>query len=228
MIKLNIENKVIVINTHNINDKVLYKAQDLLVGYGFDVQKTKDTIQNWKDKVSKKCGVKFTPYSIQRGKQSGTYLNKRNILKLAGYVSYEFEDAVYEAFEELIIGNTEKALDIAASFVVTPELVTQINRQSEAVNAAIAIWDSKQEKPRGPRAYICIWSHITAKCVTGGSLESIKKAHGVTSLADYFIKTKHKEGIGAYLAITNMLVPLLKAGVDYYVIQDTFTSVLNQ
>ena len=221
MIKLNIENKVIVINTHNINDKVLYKAQDLLDGYGLDIQETKYTIKNWKDKVKSK-GVNFTPLElvVVKGKSGGTYLTKRNILKLAGYVSYEFEDAVYEAFEELIIGNTEKALDIAASFVVTPELVTQITKQSEAVNAAIAIWDTHNYPHRGPKAYTCIWSHIVAKCVTGGSLTSIKKAHGVNSLADYFIKTKHKQGIGAYLAITKILVPLLKSGVDYYIIKE--------
>ena len=196
----------------------LYSLNDLHRASGL-VGKLNDLVRH----LSEKAIRRFDVSRIKGGKYQGTYANEKGVYWFAAKVNEDFEDAVYEAFKLLVHGNTEKALDTAASFVVTPELVTQITKQSEAVNAAIAIWDTHNYPHRGPKAYTCIWSHIVAKCVTGGSLTSIKKAHGVNSLADYFIKTKHKEGIGAYLAITKILVPLLKSGVDYYVIKEALS-----
>lgn len=123
IITLVLTNKEITLSTHDVEGSQLYKAQDLLKGYGLDVQKTKDTINNWKRSLESK-GVNFTPLNV-KGKQGGTYLTKRQILKLAGYVSYEFEDAVYEAFEMLMDGNTEAAVEKALSVAVIHPVMMQ-------------------------------------------------------------------------------------------------------
>jgi hypothetical protein len=122
-ITLVLTNKEITLSTHDVEGSQLYKAQDLLKGYGLDVQKTKDTIQNWKKSIESK-GVNFTPLNV-KGKHGGTYLTKRQILKLAGYVSYEFEDAVYEAFEMLMDGNGNGAIEKALSVAVIHPVMMQ-------------------------------------------------------------------------------------------------------
>ncbi|WP_252178886.1 KilA-N domain-containing protein [Endozoicomonas sp. 4G] len=45
-----------------------------------------------------------------RGRSGGIWANRRDALKYAGYLSEEFEDAVYEAFENLMDGRTEAAV----------------------------------------------------------------------------------------------------------------------
>lgn len=96
MIVLRLSDKTIELNTYEVDGKQLYKAQDLLYGYGMDKEKVKYTIKNWVDSLNSK-GVNYTPLAV-KGKYGGTYLSKRYLLKLAGYVSHKFEDIVYEAF----------------------------------------------------------------------------------------------------------------------------------
>lgn len=123
MITLKLSDKEITLATHEVEGQQLYKAQDLLKGYGFDVLKSQDTVKNWKNSMESKQ-VDFTCYSL-KGKNGGTYLTKRQILKLAGYVSYEFEDAVYEAFEHLMSGDTESALEASLSVAVVHKVMLQ-------------------------------------------------------------------------------------------------------
>lgn len=111
IITLKLESKEITLTTHDVEDQQLFKAQDLLKGYGLDVEQSKNTLRHWKDMMESKVAG-FATLTF-KGKTGGTYLTKRQILKLAGYVSYEFEDAVYEAFEMLMDGNTKEAENIS-------------------------------------------------------------------------------------------------------------------
>ncbi|WP_068871002.1 hypothetical protein [Edwardsiella tarda] len=158
-IKLHVNGTTIELNTHEVNGKTLYKAQDLLRGYGMDSRKANDTIRNWKEslitkslrKLENSGTVEFTvPENgsvrenrvlgqtledeakakveallvvVRGGKHQGTYLTERQIYKLAGYVDGDFEDAVYEAFEALVHGDTEKALAITGSVAEIHEIM---------------------------------------------------------------------------------------------------------
>ncbi|WP_429049112.1 hypothetical protein [Aeromonas hydrophila] len=122
-ITLVLTNKEITLSTHDVEGSQLYKAQDLLKGYGLDVNEANKKMYNFtvsmKNKNPDFQGVSF------KGKNGGTYLTKRQILKLAGYVSYEFEDAVYEAFEMLMDGKGNDAIEKALSVAVIHPVMMQ-------------------------------------------------------------------------------------------------------
>ena len=123
IITLKLESKEITLTTHDVEDQQLFKAQDLLKGYGLDVEQSKNTLRHWKDMMESKVAG-FATLTF-KGKTGGTYLTKRQILKLAGYVSYEFEDAVYEAFEMLMDGNGNGAIEKALSVAVVHKVMLQ-------------------------------------------------------------------------------------------------------
>lgn len=88
MIILKLSDKTIELNTYEVDGKQLYKAQDLLYGYGMDRKKVSNTISNWKismetDSSLSQVVVVKNGYSEKRG----TYLDKTYILMLAGYIS---------------------------------------------------------------------------------------------------------------------------------------------
>ncbi|MFL1802322.1 hypothetical protein ACJW8F_13155 [Plesiomonas shigelloides] len=123
VITLKLTDKEITLNTHCINDAKLFKAQDLLKGYGYDSKKSSNTLSNFLISMKNKS-LDFQVVSFS-GRSGGTYLTKRQILKLAGFVSYEFEDAVYEAFEALSEGRISDAIAVADA-VITSEKVHEL------------------------------------------------------------------------------------------------------
>lgn len=122
-ITLKLSDKEITLSTHDVEGSQLYKAQDLLKGYGLNAEQSKNTLRHWKDMMESKV-ADFATLTF-KGKHGGTYLTKRQILKLAGYVSYEFEDAVYEAFEILMDGNANDAIEKALSVAVIHPVMMQ-------------------------------------------------------------------------------------------------------
>lgn len=80
---------------------------------------------------------KFSVFK-KRGKHGGgTWVNKRGLLAFAAYCSREFEDAVFDAFDELTKGNTMQAAAIAESVAVSPELLEKHDATRKAMNDAI-------------------------------------------------------------------------------------------
>lgn len=118
-ITLNLRGNLITLATHMVDGKELYKAQDLLVGHGMAVEECENTLRNWSKVMNRKLCQNGKVWEVTKktGKNGGTYLTKREILKLAGYVDYDFEDAVYEAFELLTEGKTEEAQKVASLVV---------------------------------------------------------------------------------------------------------------
>lgn len=173
MIQLQLEDKTITLNTYDVEGKTLYKAQDLLRGYGFDYGKTKTTCQNWTRSMELKV-VNFTTLKVN-GKNGGTYLTKPQIFQLAGYVSYEFQMAVYEAFEQLLLGNTQEASNIAGRVAIDMELVAKADKR----------WKEYAK-----------WCNVTFKSVHpqyGGNLTRlvVNKALGVSKASNVKGKTDH-------------------------------------
>lgn len=123
VITLKLTDKEITLTTHAVNGEQLFKAQDLLSGYYTDRKKAANALAHWV-KIMKSKLLNFSVVSIQ-GKTGGTYLSKRNICKLAGYVDYAFEDAVYEAFEALSEGRTDDAISVVDR-VITSERVHKL------------------------------------------------------------------------------------------------------
>jgi len=193
----------------SLND--LHKASGLTGQLG-------DLVKNLSEKQLRRYGV----LKVNGGLNRGTYANEKGAYWFAAKVDEDFEDAVFNAFHAVANGDTAKAVDVVAS-VVPDELIRRAHDASKQLNYLIPLWDQKQDKQRGSRAHIIIWDYIVCKTTTGGTLKSIKDAHGVSSLADYFEKSKNKEGLGAYLALANMLIPLLENGIDYYLLKKIFT-----
>lgn len=155
-----------------------------------------------------------------RGNTGGTYLTEDMVYKLAAYVDKGFYDAVFKAFAALVRGNTNEALDAAAQVAISKELIDKIDKYVTAIQNEIPIWDGKQSKQRGKAAFTIIHNHIIAKTCAGTTATEVKKFSSATSLKEYFIKNHHVSGLGAYLATLKLVLPMLKGGVDYYLIKD--------
>ncbi|HHG3075743.1 TPA: hypothetical protein ACPVXB_005069 [Vibrio parahaemolyticus] len=130
-ITLQLNNKEITVNTRDIEGQELYRAQDLLQSHYENSKDLSTTLKAWVKRLKFQLGVvdsngslllsaeeskiKLTRNGVvnKEGRNGGTYLTRDNLLKLAGYVSYEFEDAVYKAFGLLVEGKTEEARSIA-------------------------------------------------------------------------------------------------------------------
>lgn len=202
MIILKLEDKTIELNTHDVEGETLYKAQDLLTGYGLTVEQSKQKLKYW---TNTKC-KKFTPLKV-KGSKGGTYLDERHIIKLAGFIDDEFEDSVYEAFKELVNGNHEKALDVALSVAVPVGLINKEKALREEMNDLI------KEKLGGGHNY-SNYSKLACKAVSGYIPSELT---GKTDSAfSYIVTQKHVEGAGAYIATLEMIVISLKAGLSYH------------
>ncbi|OEC29961.1 hypothetical protein [Vibrio cholerae] len=224
---LKFEDKTVTINTHDVGDQTLYKAQDLLKGYGMDTETCESTMRNWSKIMNRKLcqnGKVWDPVKA-KGKQGGTYLTKREILKLAAYVSEDFEDAVYQAFEAAANGDGSRAVDIATSKVITPELLNKLQFWTPLLHKEITVWSNRNKK--GKFGYTQIYNHIINKCVANIYTKELKKSHDVKSMKDYLIKQNNVEGLGAYIAMCEMLVPLLQANADYDFLKKLFIETPN-
>lgn len=218
MIVLKLSNKTIELNTHEVDGKQLYKAQDLLYGYGMDKKKTSNTISNWKISLEGKL-LENQVVNLQ-GKNGGTYLSKRYLLKLAGYVSYEFEDSVYEAFEELSNGEIQKASNIVESVAVSQELIDKAFAMEDALKVAINNWKGDKERTFQAK-HICIRKHILSKTLTGNpNIKELREMFDGKNFVDVFRKLNHKVGLTAFIETTNIIIPMLEADLSYYVIKD--------
>ena len=124
------KDKVIVVKVTEINNEALYKAQDLLQQYGLNVKQVGNKLSNWNISMKSKL-LDFKVVKLE-GRNGGTFLTKRQLMKLAGSVDFHFEDAVYEAFELLREGELLAAAKIADS--------TQL--ESKAFSAWLVMEDS--------------------------------------------------------------------------------------
>ncbi len=125
MLTFNFKDKSVTVDTHAIEGQMLYKAQDLLRGYGFEGRKVANTLTNWKISVHDSKLLENSSILIS-GRNGGTYITKRNLMKLAGYIDSSYEDAVYEAFEALIEGRSQDASNIAGTVSIDLAFADQV------------------------------------------------------------------------------------------------------
>ncbi|WP_429104336.1 KilA-N domain-containing protein [Aeromonas allosaccharophila] len=152
---------------------------------------------------------KFSVFK-KRGKHGGgTWVNKRGLLAFAAYCSREFEDAVFDAFDELTKGNTMQAAAIAESVAVSPELLEKHDVTRKAMNDAI--------KAKGidmcGNAYGNFY-RLACKAATGYVPSVLTGKNG--SAKDYIKQVSSAPCMNALIACMETITMGLKVGLDYH------------
>ncbi|EKO5175868.1 hypothetical protein P0J00_003450 [Vibrio vulnificus] len=214
---LKFEDKTVTINTHEIEGRTLYKLNDILKQYNPNkLQKPYDLTKS----LTKSQSEFYHFHNLKGGKYAGSYMNQKGVIWFASKLSFEFEMAVIEAFEAAANGDGNRAVDIATSKVITPELLNKLQFWAPLLHKEITIWSNRNKK--GKFGYTQIYNHIINKCVANIYTKELKKSHDVKSMKDYLIKQNNVEGLGAYIAMCEMLVPLLQANADYEFLKKLF------
>ncbi|UBH29491.1 KilA-N domain-containing protein [Aeromonas enteropelogenes] len=152
---------------------------------------------------------KFSVFK-KRGKHGGgTWVNKRGLLAFAAYCSREFEDAVFDAFDELTKGNTMQAAAIAESVAVSPELLEKHDATRKAMNDAI--------KAKGidmcGKAYGNFY-RLACKAATGYVPSVLTGKNG--SAKEYIKQVSNAPCMNALIACMETITMGLKVGLDYH------------
>lgn len=134
-ITLTLSDKSITLTTHMVEDQQLYKAQDLLKGYGLDNLKIKQRIQDWTLSMEARVG-NFPTLKIKGGKSQGTYLTEDQVYLLSMYIDTNFMLSVVAAFKALAHGNTKKAETITKDIVDVHNDIMNVNSKLPAIKRA--------------------------------------------------------------------------------------------
>ncbi len=211
------ENTTVTINTHEIEGQTLYKLNDILKQYNPNNLKSPYELTRY---LSDSQTAFYRFHNIKGGRYAGSYMNQKGVIWFASKLSFDFEMAVIEAFEAAANGDGNKAVDIATSKVITPELLNKLNFWTPLLHKEITAWSARNRK--GKFGYTMIYNHIVNKVVTNIYTKELKKSHSISSMKDYLIKQNHVEGLGAYIAMCELLVPLLQANSDYELLKSVF------
>ncbi|MFM5077609.1 KilA-N domain-containing protein [Aeromonas caviae] len=152
---------------------------------------------------------KFSVFK-KRGKHGGgTWVNKRGLLAFAAYCSREFEDAVFDAFDELTKGNTMQAAVIAESVAVSSELLEKHDATRKAMNDVI--------KAKGidmcGKAYGNFY-RLACKAATGYVPSVLTGKNG--SAKEYIKQVSNAPCMNALIACMETITMGLKVGLDYH------------
>ena len=151
---------------------------------------------------------KFAAFS-KRGRKGGTWVNKRGLLAFAAYCSSEFEDAVFDAFDELTKGNTMQAAAIAESVAVSPELLEKHDATRKAMNDAI--------KAKGIDMFGNAYGNfyrLACKAATGYVPSVLTGKNG--SAKEYIKQVSNAPCMNALIACMETITMGLKVGLDYH------------
>ncbi|MGL5373941.1 MAG: KilA-N domain-containing protein [Aeromonas veronii] len=156
-------------------------------------------------------GNKIGRFSLisSRGRNGGTWVNKRGLLAFAAYCSEEFEDAVFDAFDELTKGNVYKAAAIAESVAVSPELLDKYEKARQEMNDTI-----KECGGSMGRHAFSNYHRLACKGATGYVPSVLTGKNGSTK--DYLAEAECPEGLNAIIASMELVKTGLKVGLDYH------------
>ena len=155
----------------------------------------------------------FDSYVVVTGKGRGskTFAPLKVVYKYAGWVSKDFEDAVYSAFTEISKGNVTEAANIASSVTLTPEIISRYEKLEKALQNTIA-----STYPESPHIHSNFFRVIT-KAATGYTPKELTGGFGST--VSYIEQRGHLPAMNAYIACLQLTNTLLVAGVtDYHAI----------
>ncbi|HHO2171106.1 TPA: KilA-N domain-containing protein [Aeromonas hydrophila] len=156
-------------------------------------------------------GNKIGRFSLisSRGRNGGTWVNKRGLLAFASYCSEEFEDAVFDAFDELTKGNSYKAAAIAESVAVSPELLDKYERARKEMNDTIKDFGGAMGRHAFSNYY-----RLACKGATGYVPSVLTGKNG--SAKYYLADAECPEALTAVIAAMDLVSKGLKAGLDYH------------
>lgn len=216
------EETTVTVNTHEIEGQTLYKLNDILKQYNPDnLQKPQNLTKYLSDSESDF----YNFHNIKGGRYAGSYMNQEGVIWFASKLSFEFKKAVIKTFSAAASGDGNKAVDIATSSMITPELLNKLNFWTPLLHKEITAWSARKRK--GKFGYTMIYNHIINKVISNIYTKELKKSHSISSMKDYLIKQNHVEGLGAYIAMCELLVPLLQANMEYDLLKSVFVETPN-
>ena len=165
-------------------------------------------LDDWMKTLDETQMRKFAAFS-KRGRKGGTWVNKRGLLAFAAYCSSEFEDAVFDAFDELTKGNTMQAAAIAESVAVSPELLEKHDATRKAMNDAI--------KAKGIDMFGNAYGNfyrLACKAATGYVPSVLTGKNG--SAKEYIKQVSNAPCMNALIACMETITMGLKVGLDYH------------
>ncbi|MCU8498476.1 KilA-N domain-containing protein [Vibrio vulnificus] len=230
-ITLTLKDKTLTIVTREIEGQELYKAQDLLRGYYQDTKTLSTTLRAWMKRLKfqlnlvnengaslaseEETKIKLARYGIvnKEGRQGGTYLTKTNLFKLAGYVSAEFEDAVYKAFGLLVEGKTDEALTIAQGVAKIERAKTIETNKS--LKSAISQAHSDGVLTGQVHHRQIHFANLAFAYATGLSATKAKALMGTTAPRDYLVEQGDYEAVRKLEEAQVVIKTLLSLNFSY-------------
>lgn len=167
-----------------------------------------NALKGWMASLDEKQIAKFCLIS-KRGRGGGTWVNKRGLLAFAAYCSEEFEDAVFEAFDELTKGNVFEAAVIVESVAVSPELIAKHDDTRKLMNTMIAAKGISM----GGNAYSNFY-RLACKAATGYVPSVLTGSNGTAK--DFIKDAGHAPCMAALIATMETIIMGLKVGLDYH------------
>lgn len=213
MIKLKLNDNLVELQTHDTEQGQMYKAQDLLKGSGLSTIQTKTKLKHWIVSENK-GGGEIYPHPVKAGKMvlRGTYLYKKDLLKLAAYVDKAFYNTVFEAFEAAASGDAKAAIDIATSVAIPQELIDREKRLRDKMNSLI---EELTDDTRKRTNLFTNFNQLISKAVSGYTPKEL--TDGLPTFK-FICEQGHMGGVSAYLATIEMIIMGLGAGLDYQMI----------
>lgn len=167
------------------------------------------------DLTSTKSGTyefpdKFDSYVVKtkRNRATVTFAPLKVVYKYAGWVSKDFEDAVYSAFTELTTGNVTEAANIASSVALTPEIISRYEKLKAKLDITL-----KEKYPDNKHIYSNIY-RLIGKAVSGYTPKEL--TGGFSSVIERIESSDNLPAMNAYIATLELLIMMISFGVTDY------------
>lgn len=171
------------------------------------------SMTDWTKYLSDQAKTEYQLVST-RGRGAKTVANQKGVIAYAAWLNEGFRLVVEEAFVAAMSGDGKKAVDIATSIAIPPELLDRykvLRLQMDSLLSIAAEGDQRKLTNLHTNFKRLIGKAVsgyTPKELTGGDLPSF----------DYIVKHGHLGGVSAYLATMELINAGLFAKLDYHTI----------
>lgn len=145
------------------------------------------------------------------GRASKTFAPLRVVYKYAAYISEEFKEAIYKAFEHLAKGEVSEAANLVSEVTITPQILEKYKRCKQVLDDTL-----KATFPDKPHIYTNYY-RLISKSVTGYAPSVLTGDNGST--IDHITEKDSLPAMNAYIAAVETTTLLLRTGfTDYHAI----------
>lgn len=166
--------------------------------------------------ISRPLPEDFDSYAILTGKGRGskTFAPLKVVYKYASFISKDFENAVYDAFTKLTIGDAQEAANIASSVTLTPEIIAKYQKRYRKLMSLIS-----EKYPDNKYIHSNI-NRLIGKAVTGYTPKEL--TGGFDTTVEYISAHGHLPAMNALIATLETITMLIAGGAtDYHLIAAT-------